>query len=106
MAMMPRACELRKVSCALAILEAAFGPEHPRVAANLANLGAACGDLGDFARARELLERTAALRASFSAACFRSTCVAKPEGSKGTTRAARTLPMRRSAALLPHGVRA
>lgn len=39
------------------ILEASYGPSHPTVAFPLTNLGALWSDLGEPAKAREVLER-------------------------------------------------
>ena len=47
---------------ALAIEEAAYGPDHPEVAITLTNLGNAYGDLGDAAKQKELLERALAIK--------------------------------------------
>ena len=46
---------------ALAITEAAHGPEHPAVATRLNNLAAVLGDLGEPAAARLLLDRALAI---------------------------------------------
>ncbi len=46
---------------ALAILEAANGPDHHEVARTLSNLGPVLRDLGDLVGARELLERALAI---------------------------------------------
>eukprot|EP00936_MAST-01D_sp_MAST-1D-sp1_P001416 g1416.t1 len=46
---------------ALAIEEAAYGPEHTEVATTLTNLGNAYGALGDPAKQKELLERALAI---------------------------------------------
>ena len=43
---------------ALAILEAAYGPDHPNVARALTNLGLVLGDLAELDGARTLLERS------------------------------------------------
>eukprot|EP00971_Amphidinium_carterae_P152265 3017881-Amphidinium_carterae.1 len=42
---------------ALRIVEAYYGPDHPQVAATLASLGTAYGDLGDALKMRDYLER-------------------------------------------------
>eukprot|EP00971_Amphidinium_carterae_P303032 6021302-Amphidinium_carterae.1 len=39
------------------ILEASYGPDHPRVATTLANLGTAYGAVGDASKMRDYLER-------------------------------------------------
>ena len=49
---------------ALAINEAAYGPEHTSVATTLTNLGNAYGDLGDPAKQKELQERQRKERSS------------------------------------------
>jgi Tfp pilus assembly protein PilF len=46
---------------ALAIDEAAYGPDHPQVATNLNNLAGVLKELGDPAAARPLLERALAI---------------------------------------------
>jgi tetratricopeptide (TPR) repeat protein len=46
---------------ALAIDEAAFGPDHPEVATDVNNLGSVLRDLGDLAGAREAFERALAV---------------------------------------------
>jgi hypothetical protein len=51
------------VERALAIDEAAYGPDHPDVAVDLNNLAAALGDLGETDRARLLEERALAIEA-------------------------------------------
>ena len=51
---------------ALAIDEASFGPDHPRVATDVNNLALALMNLGDLAQARKLFERALAIdEASF-----------------------------------------
>jgi hypothetical protein len=46
---------------ALAIDEAAFGPDHPNVVIRVNNLGSVLQDLGDLAGARVALERVLAI---------------------------------------------
>jgi tetratricopeptide (TPR) repeat protein len=46
---------------ALAIAEAAYGPEHPEVGTRLNNLALVLRDLGDLAGARERFERALAI---------------------------------------------
>jgi len=46
---------------ALAITEAALGPDHPDVATRRGNLGSVLWDLGDLPGAREQLERALAI---------------------------------------------
>lgn len=46
---------------ALAINEAAYGPQHPTVAGSLGNLALVLRDLGERAAARPLLERALAI---------------------------------------------
>jgi len=50
---------------ALAIDEAAFGPEHPKVARDVNNLGLVLQDLGDLAGARAAFERALAIFEKF-----------------------------------------
>jgi tetratricopeptide (TPR) repeat protein len=47
---------------ALAIKERAYGRDHTSVAITLTNLGAAYSDLGDYAKARDVLERALAIK--------------------------------------------
>ena len=47
---------------ALAIAEAAYGPDHPEVAITLTNLGNAQQQLGELPAARPTLERALAIK--------------------------------------------
>jgi tetratricopeptide (TPR) repeat protein len=60
-----RRAELRAARAAgeraLAILEAAWGPDHPEVARTLTNLGIVLGQLGELGAARAAQERALAI---------------------------------------------
>ena len=50
---------------ALAVYEAAFGPDHPNVARDVNNLGLVLRDLGDLDGARATYERALQIRREF-----------------------------------------
>ena len=63
-----RLCQAAPLERARAIEERAYGRDHPEVAITLMNLGNAYYQLGDYAKARDLQERSLAIKERATAA--------------------------------------